>query len=195
MKCVECGEELGLGGRRGRTPKHCSSACRQHAYRRRKRESAIPSRMTDLNRWARADGKRPIQPAGFAASTTEPATWTSFDNVQNGKGDGFGVMLGEGLVCIDLDDALDENGKLTATAQAVLDATAGAWTEISMSGTGLHIFGAGFECGGRRLTAPDGTGVELYSRERFIRMTGKTFRPGTLPVIDFDDITKTVRSP
>lgn len=193
MRCRECDEKLGFGGRRGRTPKYCSSACRQRAYRRRKRESAIPSRMTDLKRWVRADGKRPIQPAGFPASTTEPATWTTFGNVQDGKGDGFGVMLGEGLVCIDLDHALDADGTPTPTAQAVLDATEGAWTEVSLSGTGLHIFGAGFECGGRKLAAADGTGVELYSRERFIRMTGKTYRPGTLPVLDFDDVTKTVR--
>lgn len=193
MNCKECGEPLGVGGRRGRTPRYCSAACRQSAYRSRKRQSRIPSRMTDLKRWVRADHKRPIQPAGFSASTTEPSTWTTFEAVQEGAGDGFGFMLGGGVVCIDLDDALDLDGEITGSAQAVLDACPGAWVETSLSGTGLHIFGAGFETAGRKLVASDGTGIELYSRERFIRMTGKTYRPGTLPVIDFDEVAKTIR--
>lgn len=94
-------------------------------------------------------------------------------------------MLGDGVVCIDLDNAL-QDGELTPTARAVLAATEGAWAEVSTSGTGIHIFGAGFERAGRRFVTADGTGVEIYSRSRFIRMTGKTYRPGELIVLDLD---------
>lgn len=94
-------------------------------------------------------------------------------------------MLGDGVVCIDLDNALVD-GKPSQAAQAVLAATTGAWAERSMSGTGLHIFGAGFERAGTKFTATDGTGIEVYTRARFIRMTGDTYRPGGLVVLDLD---------
>lgn len=192
VKCKECGTNLGLGGKRGRTPRYCSNACRQRAYRRRKHEGRIPPRLTALARWTRADDKRPITPDGSAASSTNPATWTTHRAVSTGAGNGFGFMLGDGVVCIDLDHALTEEGP-TSTAAAVLEATPGAWAEISTSGTGLHIFGAGFERAGRKFTAADGTGVEIYARARFIRMTGKTYRPGGLVVLDLDAVMDAAR--
>lgn len=190
MTCKECGTSTGLGGKRGRLPSYCSNACKQRAYRRRKRENRIPQTLMMLDRWTRADGKRPIQTDGKPASTTQPATWATWDHVTapGAAGNGFGLMLGGGVVCIDLDHAITDTGDLTDTAQRVLDAAPGAWVERSMSGRGLHVFGTGFERSGRRFTSPDGTGVEFYARERFIRVTGDTFRPGDLPVLDFDRI-------
>lgn len=192
MNCEECGTKLGLGGRRGRRPRYCSAACRQRAYRRRKRESRIPQRLVDLARWTRAADKRPIQPDGRPASSTNAATWTTHDQVATGAGNGYGFMLGDGVVCIDLDHALTDSGP-TDTAQAILAATTGAWAEVSTSGTGIHIFGAGFERAGHKFTAADGTGVEVYTRARFIRMTGKTYRPGGLVVLDLDAIMDAAR--
>src|SRR5690625_6658862 len=58
-------------------------------------------------RWVRADGKRPIMPDGRPASSTRACTWSSFSEVQAGAGDGYGVMLGGGLACWDLDDCFD----------------------------------------------------------------------------------------
>lgn len=185
---MECGDETGLGGARGIRPRYCSNACRQRAYRRRKRESRIPERLTQLDRWTRADGKRPIQADGRPASTTRPETWASYKSIKaSTAGTGLGIMLGEGVVCIDLDHALHD-GALTPTAQAILNACPRAWVEVSASGQGLHIFGAGFERAGLRRRTSDGTGVEIYTRERFILVTGQTFRPGGLPVIDLDAI-------
>ncbi|WP_313546445.1 hypothetical protein [Corynebacterium sp.] len=136
-----------------------------------------------------------MQLDGRPASTTNPSTWTTHAAVlASTAGNGFGFMLGDGVVCIDLDNALQPNGTLTATAQAVLDATPCAWTEHSLSGTGLHIFGAGFERAGHRIVCADGTGVEVYARDRFIRMTGKTFRPGGLPVLELDEILTLARN-
>ncbi|QPK78278.1 hypothetical protein G7Y31_06725 [Corynebacterium lizhenjunii] len=100
-------------------------------------------------------------------------------------------MCGGGIGCIDLDDAL-AGGELSATARAVLDATPGAWVELSQSGVGLHVFVAGLDGPGRRLTAADGTGVEVYARDRFIRMTGRVFRPGGVPVVDVNKIMEAV---
>lgn len=121
--------------------------------------------MREGRRWVRADGKRPIQVDGSPASSTDSDTWARFCDVQSGAGDGFGVMLGGGLGCVDLDHCL-EGGSLASWARDVLAGIeAPLYVERSVSGTGLHVF---VECpegpGSRR------EGVERYSRARFIRM-------------------------
>lgn len=167
MDCVECGDRVPLPAR-GKTGKYCSGACRQRAYRRR-RAAGVPSWLKGRERWTRADHKRPITPGGLSASSTNPDTWGSYADCQAGAGDGYGVMLGDGLGCIDLDGCLD-GGRLSAVAESVLAANPGAYVEVSMSGRGLHVFGQRAEVPGRRVP-----GVEVYSRGRFIRVTGNVW--------------------
>ena len=171
MDCDECGGRVPLPSR-GRTGKYCSGRCRQAAYRRRRRDKArgVPSWLREGVRWTRADGKRPVMPNGRAASSTDPATWARFSDVQDGAGDGYGVMLGRGLGCIDLDGCLVD-GWLSPLAQRVLERNPGAYVEVSVSGNGLHIFGEFAEVSGIRRG-----GFEFYSRARFIRVTGDVFQ-------------------
>lgn len=126
--------------------------------------------MTGVRRWARAVGKRPVTVGGRAASSIDPSTWSSFREVQGGAGDGYGVMLGDGLACWDLDDCFD-GGQLRSWAREVVDGVADPlWVERSVSGRGLHVF----------VEAPEGRGsvrggVEFYSRARFILVTGDAY--------------------
>lgn len=152
---------------RGRLPSYCSTRCRVAAHRKRQRES-IPAELRDLAHWTRRVGKRPITVTGAPASSTNSATWATFAAVQRGAGDGFGVMLGDGLACYDLDHCLT-NGHLTSSPQQaeVLSRVTPIYVEVSMSGDGLHLF----------VSAPEGPGtkrdgVEFYSRARFIAVTG-----------------------
>ena len=117
----------------------------------------------------RADGKRPIMSSGAPASSTNSATWSSFDEVQSGAGDGFGVMLGDGLGCYDLDNAL-EDGVLKPWAREVVAAISETiiYVERSVSGCGLHVFVELAEQKGSRHVVGDGS-VEKYSYGRFIR--------------------------
>lgn len=142
----------------------CSGACRQRAYRARR--SGVPERMRETRRWVRADGKRPIRPDGRWASSTKSFTWSSFAAVQSGAGDGFGVMLGGGLACWDLDDCFVD-GRLAGWAREAVEGVDPIFVERSVSGRGLHVFVEAPEGPGRK-----GGGVEFYSRERFIRVTG-----------------------
>ena len=130
----------------------------------------MPSWLRAGVRWTRADGKRPVMPCGRAASSTDPSTWARYEDVQDGAGDGYGVMLGGGLACIDLDGCLVD-GWLSPLAQRVLERNPGAYVEVSLSGNGLHIFGEFSEVSGIRRD-----GFEFYSRARFIRVTGVVFR-------------------
>ncbi len=116
--------------------------------------------------WVRADGKRPITPTGHPASSTDPSTWSSFAATRSGAGDGFGIMLGDGLGCIDLDHYSDDAARafIATVTEPVL------FVERSVSGHGVHIFITAPEAHGSRRD-----GVERYTRQRFIRVTGNKF--------------------
>src|SRR5699024_10487538 len=138
--------------------------CRKRASRKPKAPFANDKRV-----WVRAVGKRPIMVDGSSASSTDPATWASFAEVQkSGAGDGFGVVLdGSGLGCYDFDDCFDDG----VLKLAVLDFIAGitypiVYIERSVSGNGLHVF---VETEKQRGFRRDG--VEFYTWGRFIRTT------------------------
>lgn len=125
--------------------------------------------MTSQVRWVRADGKRPIRVNGRPASSTDESTWSTFSEVQSGPGDGFGVMLGGGLGCWDLDDCFS-GGVLESWAREILEDADPLYVERSVSGRGLHIFVEAKEGPGSRRGR-----VEFYARGRFIR-AGVPFR-------------------
>ena len=179
MLCEVCGEVIPV--KSGRVPRFCSGACRQKAYRARKRaeraaKPSLPRRMTSVDRWTRAKGKRPFRANGLWASSTKAWTWASFESVQSGFGDGFGVMLGDGLACLDLDDCFSPDGALRGWASDALASVVNPiWVERSVSGKGLHAF---FESPARdasKRRMPDGGGIEFYYESRFILVTGDAY--------------------
>lgn len=96
-----------------------------------------------------------------------PGTWTDYRSVRaGGAGDGFGVMLGDGLGCYDLDHMDDRAARefIAAIPESVV------YAERSVSGKGMHVFIDAVEGPGYRHA-----GVERYTRGRFIRMTGVRF--------------------
>ena len=75
--CKWCEASFESMGACGRTPKFCSAACKQKAYRARLIQvGQMPHVLKALapNRWVRAKGKRPIMVDGSPASSTNPAT-------------------------------------------------------------------------------------------------------------------------
>ena len=131
--------------------------------------------MMSVNRWVRADGKRPITIDGKPASSTRETTWSSYREVQASKaGDGFGIMTGGGLAAYDLDDCFTDAGELKPWARDVLESVHNPLLiEVSKSGNGLHIFVEAEEGPGRRTPMPGGGAWEFYSRGRFILTTLK----------------------
>lgn len=119
--------------------------------------------------------KVPLTVEGRAASSTDPATWSTYrEAVRSSAGAGVGFVLdGDGVVCVDLDHALDEEGQPLPWAQRILDLAPGCWVEVSVSGRGLHVWGRGQLRAGRRLVV-DGGSVEVYPDGRFIAVTGQT---------------------
>lgn len=149
----------------------CSGACRAKAHR-----AGIPATLRKLDRWVvHTETKIPVTPKGRMASPVDPRTWSTWDEVRHFDRHGF-VLNGDGIVCLDIDHCLVD-GQLTDRAREILDRCPDTYTEVSMSGDGLHIFGRGALLQGRRLD-----GVEVYGNKRFIAMTGHRFGscPSTL---------------
>lgn len=176
MVCEWCGDVFRRCSR-GRVPKFCSDSCRQRFCRARKSGgsgSTFPKRFLEQERWTRAKGKRPFRVDGFPASSTDSSGWSDFVTVSNsGVGDGFGVMLGDGLGCYDFDDCFSGGVLKPEILEFIRNVPERIiFTERSVSGRGLHVF---FECASD-LPGYRRGGVERYSHSRFIRVTFDSYR-------------------
>lgn len=149
--------------------------------------SGIPSELKSIDRWVmwklvqrtkpsgeKVWAKMPMTVEGKPASSTDPKTWTSYDDVCDalilGDGfDGIGLVLGADVQGIDLDDCRDPvSGDLSELATEVLDRVDG-YAEVSPSGTGIKIF-ARTNLDGSRTKKE--VGVELYREGRYFTVTG-----------------------
>ncbi len=119
--------------------------------------------------------KQPINATtGALASTTDSSTWSSFDDAlarmraDQLAGVGFVFTLDVGFVGIDLDHCRDaQSGKIDPWARDIIDAI-DSYTEISPSGTGVHIIARGsLPQGGRHRGK-----VEMYDSGRYFTVTG-----------------------
>jgi primase-polymerase (primpol)-like protein len=108
------------------------------------------------------------------ASTTDSRTWGLFEDVleayEAGGYDGIGFVFstGDPYCGVDLDGAVDpETGEVALWAQQVIEGLDG-YTELSPSGTGIHIIVRGELPAGGNRKGP----LEMYDKKRFFTMTG-----------------------
>lgn len=143
----------------------------------------VPQELKELPQWVcwrlvddlEKPGKKkkiPIDPrTGDPARSNDPATWASYEDAVAGKerfrADGIGIMFANGIFGIDLDHCIDKEGQLLPYAREIVE-TVQSYTELSPSGTGLHILCAGRLPEGRRRKGS----VEMYSEGRFFTVTG-----------------------
>ncbi len=127
--------------------------------------SHVPEEMKAKKNWVPRRGKRPF------GKSNDPSTWLSFDEaVSKGRGAVCFALDGDGLVALDLDDCIDDGGKLHPNARKIINLCP-SYTEISLSGHGLHVFGfAKLPFAGRKKGV-----IEIYGANRFIAVTGNTF--------------------
>ena len=152
----------------------------------------IPQELRMLKQWVCAnDGSKVPMQANrpYPASSINPATWATFDEavaaVERGYYDYIGFVFNDnGIVGIDLDDSVDTVmlsylgikefkyikgvSPLATEIMEICD----SYTEMSKSGTGLHIFVKGdIPFKGKNNLA----GVEIYKTARFFIMTGDVY--------------------
>lgn len=119
--------------------------------------------------------------SGRRASTTNREDWVGFDEAlavaredPSLDGTGFVFANDDGLAGIDLDHCRDPaRGTLDDWAQRIVSFF-DSYTELSPSGTGVHIFVAGVLTGAGRKHPQ----IEVYDRGRYFTITGRHL-PGT----------------
>jgi hypothetical protein len=122
--------------------------------------------------------KVPYHSDGSYASTTDPESWMDFQQaseaLRQGGFDGLGFVFtkDDDYVGIDL-DACIRDGTITDGARKFVTYI-DSYTEVSPSGTGLHIICKGnFAESGRRTKDLEGVKVlEIYRESRYFTMTG-----------------------
>jgi hypothetical protein len=154
----------------------------------------IPAELTALPQWVghdlipKPDGKLnkpPYSPHGGMASSTDPATWGTYDQVlalvdsRKAKVPGFAFTEACGLAGVDFDDCRDpETGTIEPWVMAQVRAI-DTYTEISPSGRGVKVIGRGQvpHNGKNGVKGRHPGQVEMYSRDRFFTITGNVL-PG-----------------
>jgi putative DNA primase/helicase len=129
-------------------------------------------------RWLKRNGKRTKVPynarTGAQAASDDPATWSPFEvalrYLDRGRCDGVGFVFraDDPYTGIDLDKCRDpETGAIEPWALEIIKRLA-SYTEITPSGTGVHIILKAKLPPGRRRKGR----VEMYETGRFFTMTG-----------------------
>src|SRR5215203_5439702 len=134
----------------------------------------IPEELRQRPQWVVHKEKVPYIAGGVGrASSTDSLTWRTFEEavqaLRTGRYDGIGFVFSSGdpFAGIDLDKCRDpETGELEEWAEKIVE-DFGGYTEVSQSGTGVHIIIKGKAPNKKRGK------VEAYSSERFFAMTGR----------------------
>ena len=156
--------------------------------------AAVPDELKRLRQWVvwrylARNGKRTKVPFRASlpqaeASTTDPSTFGEFgeameaylDQANRLDGIGFVFTTDDGIAGIDLDNCLDDQGRLLDWAREYASRIVG-YGEKSPSGRGVKFFVRGSvpDGKGRKLQrlGPDGKGaIEVYDRGRYFTVTG-----------------------
>lgn len=123
------------------------------------------------------------------AKSDDPQTWTSFavaedtfrHNAKDFAGIGFVFSKNDDLCGIDFDNCVEHSEDeylLSGSASKWVD-TLNSYTELSPSGTGLHIICRAQLVAGRKDTK---TGIEVYDQGRYFTFTGRSWQERPLPV-------------
>jgi hypothetical protein len=152
---------------------------------------SIPETLRNISQWVcwrgeDRNGKRtklPVNPhTGGNAVTTNPQTWTSFDEAvefaakrHNVDGVGFVFTKDAGIIGIDLDHCVNkQTGEIVEWAQQIVNSL-DSYTEYSPSGDGLHIYIRASALDGmkNKKKMPDGSAIEIYDHARYFTVTGR----------------------
>jgi putative DNA primase/helicase len=138
----------------------------------------ISKKLKDRPQWVdwRTEGDKPDKVpysarTGRKASSTDLMTWSTFEEAmeayQDGDYDGMGFVFSSGdpYTGIDLDDCVDKSGEIAPWALEIIHHF-DSYTELSVTGTGLHIIVRGDVPNRRK------GGIEVYSSKRFFTVTG-----------------------
>lgn len=110
------------------------------------------------------------------SSVTDSGTWITYESAlkltNNNYGIGFVFTESDPYFFLDLDHCLQENGDWSELSKEMCRMFNGAYIEVSMSGTGLHIIGKGPLQPPRHSCRNSAYQIELYTSQRYVALTG-----------------------
>jgi primase-polymerase (primpol)-like protein len=158
--------------------------------------SEVPELLQNINQWVLwkivvrggKETKIPWSVFDQPASSTDPATWSTFESVvmryQRGYHAGIGFVFerNDGLAGIDLDSCRNpETGEIAGWAQQWIDKSEDAYAEVSPSETGVKIWikadmhlekGRNIKIDEQPLVPGKKPGIEIYTHGRYFAVTG-----------------------
>lgn len=142
----------------------------------------LPKTLEKFNNWVLwklEDGQKKPYSAKYngLASVAKPYQWADYGTAvckleNTGEYNGLGFVFSRhcGLVFIDLDHCMNEDGEPNEFASGIIELFSGSYMEYSQSGTGLHIV-----CRGTIPAAYKGAQIELYNCFRYMAFTGNAY--------------------
>jgi predicted P-loop ATPase len=122
--------------------------------------------------------KVPYTFEGYKASSTNPKDWTTYENIKKVSED-VGIVFTPkmDLLGIDIDHCLVDNKIEHAEKEKIADLIleADTYTEVSPSGSGLHLFLSISDVGGLELTGNKKAPFEIYTAGRYFTFTGNVY--------------------
>jgi hypothetical protein len=134
--------------------------------------------------------KMPITKGNKWADSSDPATWLPYGVVKNAYNEndcyeGIGIMFDGSFLGIDFDDCL-KDGVITDPLVEVFVDVANTYTEISPSGTGLHLY--------FKLTGPSQlknrrhNKYEVYTKARYFTFTENLYNQNVVRTAPPDEV-------
>ena len=147
---------------------------------------SMPKSLKQFNQWLLwklINGKK--IPLNTSFYPTDPTKGFSYQEVtaayDSNHCSGLGFIAGNSVIAVDLDHCLID-GKLNTFAESLV-AELATYTEISQSGTGLHLF---FLDNAAPETGKKNNQLEIYTTNHYIAMTGNKLAgtPADLAVLN-----------
>lgn len=156
--------------------------------------NSIPQEMRAVPHWVARVDKFPINPNSlYGAKSTDKTNWGTFEqakaaigkkakakNIQGKECNGIGFVLSDPFCGIDIDHCINpQTGEITAEALDIIQ-TMESYTEISPSGTGVHIFykndGNTHKEWHKKKPIDEVQHLEMYQCDRYFTVTGKIYQ-------------------
>jgi len=156
-------------------------------------KNQIPKELIKLDHWVvYSKSKIPMNPiTSMPASSIDSNTWSRFtealDSVENGYFQGVGFVLTKkvNIICVDIDNCLDNNGKIIDPKidNIIKKFNSKVYIEKSPSNKGLHILLKG----NWNIKRNKVNNIEVYDDKRYIIITGNRLQGSTNNIVN-DDI-------
>ena len=164
---------------------------------------SIPAELRDKKAFVnwkmkeREKGKKtkiPVDREGKSIDVLDTKNQLDFETAKEiyetyGFGIGFVIDPKNGLVGIDIDHCVDQEGNISPLAQEILE-SCDSYAEFSPSGNGIHIWIMDSDIDGIHKCRNNEIGLEIYREKRYFTVTGDHIEGTSFTVMAREGVTR-----